>query len=87
MDAKTATVAEHANSHPTDHAQGDWLEVPEVTWYKDPGLRKLYAMIPVLFLGATINGYDGSLLNGLQTLETMAGLYVQLSDELSSTSS
>ncbi|PSN60742.1 general substrate transporter [Corynespora cassiicola Philippines] len=45
------------------------IEVPEVTWYKDPGLRKLYLMMPLLFLGATINGYDGSLLNGLQTMD------------------
>ncbi|KAN0095977.1 general substrate transporter [Hyaloscypha variabilis] len=46
----------------------DGLEVPTVTWWKDPGLRKLYIMMPVLFLGSTINGYDGSLLNGLQTM-------------------
>lgn len=26
-------------------------------------------MIPLLFLGSTINGYDGSLLNGLQTMD------------------
>lgn len=45
------------------------LHVPEVTWWKHPGLRKLYLMMPVLFLGSTINGYDGSLLNGLQTME------------------
>ncbi|OAG07860.1 general substrate transporter [Paraphaeosphaeria sporulosa] len=68
MDAKTATVEEHGRS-PHDPAQTGRLEVPEVTWYKEPGLRKLYLMIPILFLGATINGYDGSLLNGLQTLK------------------
>ena len=44
------------------------LVVPEVTWWKSPGLRHLYLMIPILFLGSTINGYDGSLLNGLQTM-------------------
>ena len=27
------------------------LKVPEVTWYKHPGLRKLYVMMPILFLG------------------------------------
>ncbi|KAF2164406.1 hypothetical protein M409DRAFT_67913 [Zasmidium cellare ATCC 36951] len=43
--------------------------VPPVTWYKDAGLRKLYLMMPILFLGATTNGYDGSLLNGLQTMD------------------
>ncbi|KAH8176524.1 sugar transporter domain-containing protein [Sarocladium implicatum] len=51
------------------HEPCEGLKVPEVTWYKHPGLRRLYLMMPVLFLGATINGYDGSLLNGLQTME------------------
>jgi hypothetical protein len=27
------------------------LGVPNVTWYRHPGLRKLYAMMPILFLG------------------------------------
>ena len=49
-----------------EHVNG--LEIPSVTWWKDHGLRKLYIMMPVLFLGSTINGYDGSLLNGLQTM-------------------
>jgi len=44
------------------------LDVPQVTWYKDPGLRKLYCLMPIFMLGATTNGYDGSLLNGLQTM-------------------
>jgi hypothetical protein len=44
------------------------LEVPQVTWWKHKGLRQLYLMVPVLFLSATTNGYDSSLLNGLQTL-------------------
>lgn len=44
------------------------IEVPRVTWYKHAGLRKLYLMMPILMLGSTINGYDGSLLNGLQTM-------------------
>lgn len=46
------------------------IDVPEVTWYKHAGLRKLYILMPILFLGATTNGYDGSLLNGLQTLDS-----------------
>lgn len=45
------------------------LKIPKVTWYKDANLLKLYAMMPILFMGATTNGYDGSLLNGLQTME------------------
>ena len=45
-----------------------FLSAHSVVWYKDAGLRKLYLMMPILFLGATTNGYDGSLLNGLQTM-------------------
>ncbi|KAL3467376.1 general substrate transporter [Aspergillus heterothallicus] len=44
------------------------FQIPEVTWWKHSGLRRLYIMMPILFLGSTINGYDGSLLNGLQTM-------------------
>lgn len=44
------------------------LQVPAVSWWKNPGLRKLYAMMPIFFLGSTLTGYDGSLLNGLQTM-------------------
>ncbi|KAF2459633.1 general substrate transporter [Lineolata rhizophorae] len=50
-------------------AQGHKVDIPPVTWYKHVGLRKLYFMMPILFLGSTINGYDGSLLNGLQTMD------------------
>jgi len=55
----------HTNSEPHEAK----LDIPPVTWWKDPGLRHLYLMMPILFLGSTINGYDGSLLNGLQTME------------------
>lgn len=53
----------------SEHEQPLHLRVPAVAWYKDPGLRKLYAMMPIFFLGSTLTGYDGSLLNGLQTME------------------
>jgi hypothetical protein len=49
-----------------EHIHG--LDVPKVTWWKHKGLRRLYLMVPILFLSATTNGYDSSLLNGLQTL-------------------
>lgn len=45
------------------------LEVPEVTWWRHAGLVRLYSMLPILFVASTIKGYDGSLLNGLQTME------------------
>lgn len=41
-----------------------------MTWWKRRGLLRLYLMMPILFLGSTINGYDGSLLNGLQTMDS-----------------
>lgn len=74
MDSRTTT---HADIQQTDaeekrnkvfqtHQQ---IEVPDVTWYKDPALRKLYLLMPILFLTASTNGYDGSLLNGLQTMD------------------
>ena len=42
----------------------------EISWWKQPNLRRLYLMLPVLFLGSTTLGYDGSLLNGLQSMES-----------------
>ena len=42
----------------------------DVHWWKQPGLRRLYLLMPFLFLGSTTLGYDGSLLNGLQAMPT-----------------
>lgn len=42
----------------------------EVPWWKQQMLRRLYFMMPFLFLGSTTLGYDGSLLNGLQTMDS-----------------
>lgn len=39
-------------------------------WWQQHQLRNLYLMMPFLFLGSTTLGYDGSLLNGLQTMKT-----------------
>jgi len=39
-------MASHAEF--TSHAFADF---PEITWWKHPGLRKLYIMMPILFLG------------------------------------
>lgn len=38
-------------------------------WWKQAELRKLYGLTTILFLGSTTLGFDGSLLNGLQTME------------------
>ncbi|PVH88084.1 general substrate transporter [Cadophora sp. DSE1049] len=65
-DRRVEELGKGENAYLDEHIEG--LDVPSVTWWKDSGLRRLYAMMPILFLGSTINGYDGSLLNGLQTM-------------------
>jgi hypothetical protein len=40
--------AEHAE-FPTETSRP--FQIPEVTWWKHAGLRKLYTMMPILFLG------------------------------------
>ncbi|KAL6249767.1 hypothetical protein RBB50_003622 [Rhinocladiella similis] len=44
-------------------------ELRRVIWYKDAGLRKLYALVIALFFASATTGYDGSMLNGLQILD------------------
>jgi len=43
-------------------------EFPRVTWYKDAGLRKNYICLMFVVLTSATNGYDGSMVNGLQAL-------------------
>jgi len=38
-------------------------------WYKDPGRRKLYALLVIALLSSATNGYDGSLMNGVQSIK------------------
>ncbi|KAL4942374.1 hypothetical protein BDV06DRAFT_235466 [Aspergillus oleicola] len=44
-------------------------------WYQQPKLRQLYLMMIILFLASTSLGYDASLLNGLQTMDTWAAYF------------
>ncbi|KIW80635.1 hypothetical protein Z517_07251 [Fonsecaea pedrosoi CBS 271.37] len=44
-------------------------QFPAVTWYKDPALRKTYICLMFVVLTSATNGYDGSMMNGLQTLK------------------
>lgn len=44
-------------------------EFPFVVWHKDPGLRKLYALLATVILVSATNGFDGSMMNGLQTVD------------------
>ena len=50
--------------------QGDANLGSDVPWWQQQYLRQLYFMMPFLFLGSTTLGYDGSLLNGLQTMDS-----------------
>jgi MFS family permease len=42
-------------------------EFPKVTWWRDPGLRHLYFLLLVPLMTSMVNGYDGSMMNALQT--------------------
>ncbi|KAJ9631893.1 hypothetical protein H2203_000293 [Taxawa tesnikishii (nom. ined.)] len=49
------------------------MEAPQLRyqsrwWFQDAGLRKLYFLIFVAILSSATNGYDGSMMNGLQAL-------------------
>ncbi|KAL2837705.1 general substrate transporter [Aspergillus pseudoustus] len=56
---------EHVKNAPTPAPALEW---EAVSWIRHPGLRKLYLLMPILFLASTTRGYDASLLNGLQTV-------------------
>ncbi|KAL3479981.1 general substrate transporter [Aspergillus californicus] len=43
-------------------------EFPRVPWWKRKNMRRLYIYIVILILTNTANGFDGSMMNGLQTL-------------------
>lgn len=49
-------------------AQIPQLRHQRVWWFQDAGLRKLYFLILVAVLSSATNGYDGSMMNGLQAL-------------------
>lgn len=44
------------------------LASKSTVWYKDAGRRRLYGLVFVAILSSATNGYDGSLMNGLQAL-------------------
>jgi hypothetical protein len=62
---KSPTLSSHVEVNAQWSATGE-----DVSWWKQRNLRKLYLMLPFLFLGSTTLGYDGSLLNGLQTMDS-----------------
>lgn len=69
MDTKdTAAEADRAIDH-IDRL-GEQPASNPLPWWKQTELRKLYGMTVFLFLASTTLGYDGSLLNGMQTMES-----------------
>lgn len=45
------------------------LRFQKVTWYKEPHLRRLYAMSLVLMIASSTTGYDGMLVNTSQQFQ------------------
>lgn len=52
MSSKDASAMKEEPMAVADPGQG--LQVPVVTWYKHSGLRRLYLMMPLLFLGTLL---------------------------------
>ncbi|KFX89994.1 hypothetical protein O988_08386 [Pseudogymnoascus sp. VKM F-3808] len=45
-------------------------EFPRITWWNEPGMRSLYICLGFVVLTSATNGYDGSLMNGLQAMNS-----------------
>jgi hypothetical protein len=54
------------SSKPTFEIGG--REFPRVSWWKVPGMRGLYIRLMFAVLTSATNGYDGSMMNNLQSL-------------------
>ncbi|KAH8649241.1 general substrate transporter [Xylariales sp. PMI_506] len=63
-------VAKADNPQHVDYITREAPTGNPLPWYKQRKLRELYMLMPFLFLGSTTLGYDGSLLNGLQTMSS-----------------
>lgn len=57
--AKMVAMGINTMSAERDVAQAEAPEFEQVTWYKDPGLRKLYFWAAVLCVASATTGYDG----------------------------
>ncbi|KAJ5782311.1 hypothetical protein N7457_004085 [Penicillium paradoxum] len=62
-------IAVGASTLQTEAAQAEQPELEEVTWYQDPGLRKLYFWAAILCVASATTGYDGMLLDTSQNLD------------------
>lgn len=52
-----------------DTARAEAPRFAKVTWWREPHLRKLYAMCLVLMIASSTTGYDGSLINTSQQIQ------------------
>ncbi|CAI7611042.1 unnamed protein product [Penicillium glandicola] len=51
-------------------AHAEKPELEQVTWWQEPGLRRLYLWAAVLCVASATTGYDGMMLNTSQNLDT-----------------
>jgi hypothetical protein len=54
------TATDMVEAVETEQARPNGFE-DDIHWWKQPGLRRLYLLMPFLFLGSTTLGFDGSL--------------------------
>jgi hypothetical protein len=59
-------------------------EFPRISWWKEPGMRGLYICLMFAVLTSATNGYDGSMMNGLQALDQWVTCNYYLSNLASS---
>ncbi|KAL6245286.1 hypothetical protein RBB50_008061 [Rhinocladiella similis] len=57
-----------SGSSTPEHLVVGGRQYPQVTWYKNGALIHLHFLCVILLLSSATNGYDGSMMNGLQTL-------------------
>ncbi len=56
---KMVNIGIAAHQSELEVAQAEAPEFEKVTWYSDPGLRKLYFWCAVLCIASATTGYDG----------------------------
>lgn len=62
-------VIRRVRASEVDVAHNEPPQFAKVVWYKEPHLRKLYAMSLVLMIASSTTGYDGSLINTSQQIQ------------------
>lgn len=64
------TGSSHTSRRPCDqyHTMAADQLGPATAWWRDPGLRTLYLLLPIVILSSSYQGFDGMIMNGLQLL-------------------